>query len=183
MVVVVVCVVVVVVVCECGYNFTFLCPSNFLKYSKSIRLHLSLLENIFYGGWMAVFEFDKYISISNGFGSALGNFASFYWTVIQPKPHMTKKYWQSVQLQNFNKQVWTPVFKKRKEFCECQWGPLWEYTSRLENRKTDKFPTIKAHTTGDGKIFIEPNSCCSATWKTYYSCSNMWSLIIFGYFY
>ena len=37
-------------VCECGYNFTFLCPSNFLKYSKSIRLHLSLLENIFYGG-------------------------------------------------------------------------------------------------------------------------------------
>ena len=35
----------------------------------------------------------------------------------------------------------------------CQWGPLWEYTSRPKNRKLGKFPQSRAQTAGD-RIYI-----------------------------
>ena len=41
---------------------------NVLKYSKSVRLHLSFRnKKCFSGGRMAVFWFNEYIALSNGF--------------------------------------------------------------------------------------------------------------------
>ena len=85
-----VCVYVWVCVCVCVCNFTFLCSSIFLKYSKSVRLHLR--EYIFKEaerqifGSINIFLFQTVLALPLGILQAFA--VLMRWTVSHPKPLM-----------------------------------------------------------------------------------------------
>ena len=116
---------------------------------RNIRKLLEVTD-FFSGGQLFFFffsRFNKYNFISNGFGSALGKFASLCrfkaLNSVQPEPQMTfNKERQSVQLQSSNKTGLETSSLKKVQW--CHWGPLWQYTSKARNRKLAEFPESKA---------------------------------------
>ena len=99
----------------CVCNITFLCPSHFQNTLKVSDYTYHSERICFYGGQMADVSFNEYISVSNGFSSPLGNFASFCRfnapnsnpaqtsDDVTEKTNKKKQKQRSVQLQNFTK--------------------------------------------------------------------------------
>ena len=104
---------------------------------------------------------NKYISISNGFGSFLTNFASFCsLNAVNSSQLELQLTWQK-RWETWSYKISVNTFCSSSFFFLLtwwsQWGSLWEYTSRTEkNRKLSKFPESKIQTTGDRNVFIEP---------------------------
>ena len=100
------------------HHFTFLCPSNFSKYSKAMNSSITVRENVFSGSRT---ELEEKKSISKGFGSALvklANFCRFNALNSNPswEPQTTKRAIAKFQWNRFRHLL---LFLSRW----CQWGP------------------------------------------------------------